>query len=153
MKDKTFLSELKQLSGCIYKNNNNKKPSNWILVSKEKNKKTGFYAETYAKNKNIIIVFRGTDMDKGKTEKFKDLSSDIMMDLFKLPPAQIINAMNYYKKIRKDFENYNIMFTGHSLGGSLAQILGAQYGNETYTFNAYGTANLIKYQVKNFDNI
>ena len=34
-----------------------------------------------------------------------------------------------------------ITVTGHSLGGSIAQILGAKYGTETVTFGAYGTKN------------
>ncbi len=76
-----------------------------------------------------------------------------MMYPFQLPPSQIISAMNYYKEINKNFKNFNIIFTGHSLGGSIAQILGSQYGNKTYTFSAYGTANLLKHQIKNYENI
>ena len=34
--------------------------------------------------------------------------------------------------------------TGHSLGGSLAQIVGALYDVETVTFNAYGVKDVIK---------
>ena len=36
------------------------------------------------------------------------------------------------------FSNYNIILTGHSLGGALAQMIGAVTGAETVTFNAYG---------------
>jgi hypothetical protein len=145
-------NELKQLSGYVYRNNQFEKPKSWIEVGKTESKITGFYAETFARGNDVVISFRGTDMkDKYDISK-RDAVSDAMMGA-KMLPGQIVNAQKYYEQVQKQFPNSKIMFTGHSLGGSLAQILGSRYGNEVVTFNAYGTGDLASYQVKYIDNI
>src|SRR5574344_267874 len=145
-------NQLKQLSGYVYKNSEFKKPNNWMVVDSTESRKSGFYSETFMNGNNIVIAFRGTDIKRGKKELTKDMYSNACMGL-SLPPSQIINAQSYYEKIKRKYPNSNIILTGHSLGGSLAQILGSEYGNQTVTFNAYGTANLLKTQIKYSDNI
>jgi len=76
----------------------------------------------------------------------------IEMKIKKLP-SQYWSALTFYKNIQSKFPNYKIVFTGHSLGGSLAQILGNETGNETVTFNAYGTGNIININPNNLENI
>ena len=44
------------------------------------------------------------------------------------------------------YPNANIELTGHSLGGSLAQIESAKTGISATTFNAYGTGEILKNQ-------
>ena len=39
------------------------------------------------------------------------------------------------------YPNANIILTGHSYGGRIAQALGAETGAETVTFSAYGISN------------
>ena len=62
--------------------------------------------------------------------------------LRKYVPVQTDNARKVYREIKSAYPNCNICLTGHSLGGSLAQIVGSETGAETVTFSAYGTANL-----------
>ncbi len=154
MPNQELHNDLKQLSGYVYRNNQFQKPKDWIEVGKSEGKNTGFYAETFVRGNDVVISFRGTDVERGNKAKAQDfVLSDIPMGA-KLLPAQIVNAQKYYKEIKKQFPNSNIIFTGHSLGGSVAQILGAEYGHETVTFNAYGVGDLMgSYHVKNFDNI
>ena len=58
--------------------------------------------------------------------------------------AQTTEALELYDKVAAEYPNSHIVLTGHSLGGSLAQIVGAIRGAEAVTFNAYGTRDMFK---------
>lgn len=66
-------------------------------------------------------------------------------------PNQYVDAQKFYEKVRKDFPNQEIVFTGHSLGGSLAQLMSNKTGHETVTFNAYGIRDILQGYVR--DNL
>lgn len=68
-------------------------------------------------------------------------------------PYQMKDAENAYLKTINKYGKENVILTGHSLGGSEAQILGAKYGAETITFEAYGTKNFNGVEVNFTDNI
>lgn len=59
-------------------------------------------------------------------------------------PAQATDALKAYDEIKRMYPNAEITVTGHSLGGSLAQIVSAIRGVAAVTFNAYGTKNMFK---------
>ena len=86
----------------------------------------------------IVITHRGTEL--GRFDG--DVTADVQMGLDMLP-TQYIYAKEYYNQISDKYEGAEISNTGHSLGGSLAQLLGAETGIQTETFNAYGAADLI----------
>ncbi len=111
---KQFDNEMKAISIGVYKGNEKSIPKDWINVS-EYDKKSGFHGEAFYKNGKVVIAMRGTD-DKD------DLANDIDMAKKKLP-NQYADAQKFYEKVRKDFPNQEIVFTGHSLGGSLAQLM------------------------------
>ena len=140
-----FDNEMKALSRGVYKGNKNSIPKDWIRVLDE-DRKSGFHGEAFYKNGKVVIAMRGTD-DKD------DLASDIDMAKKKLP-NQYADAQKFYKKVKKDFPNQEIIFTGHSLGGSLAQLMSNKTGHETVTFNAYGVRDILHGNVRdNLDNI
>lgn len=146
-------NQLKTLSGYVYKAKDATKPKDWIDVKSSENKKTGFYAEAFFKGNDIVIAYRGTDTDRGIAEPAKDvLKSDIPMGTSFLP-SQTVDARNFYEQIKNDFPNQNIILTGHSLGGSLAQIVGSETGEKTVTFEAYGIKNALDPDAKFSDNI
>ena len=144
-KNLTFDNEMKALSLGVYKDNKNSIPKDWVRFSERDNESTGFHAETFYKKGAVVISFRGTD-------DYKDLFENdfLQMGRNKLP-NQYVDAINYYNEIQKTFPSSKIVFTGHSLGGSLAQLLGNLTGNETVTFNAYGVGNLLNGNI-NYEN-
>ena len=139
-------NELKNISIGVYVGNEKYVPKDWIKINEYDNKKTGFHGEAFYKNGKIVISFRGTE------NSFQDTFSDAQMGFNQLP-NQYVDAQNFYEKVKKDFPNQKIIFTGHSLGGSLAQLISNETGNEAVTFNAYGIGDLVKGHVRENLNI
>ena len=145
-KNLTFDNEMKSLSLGVYKDNKNSIPKDWVRFSERDNESTGFHAETFYKKGTVVISIRGTDLTSSQ-----DLSNDFGMWKNHKIPSQYVDAINYYNEIQKTFPSSKIVFTGHSLGGSLAQLMGNLTGNETVTFNAYGVGNLLNGNI-NYEN-
>ena len=147
-----FDNDLKALSEGVYLGNENSIPKDWLKLSEFNEKKSGFHAEVFYKNGNIVIAMRGTD------EIWKDfVKEDVLKMGLKKLPSQYVDAQKSYKKIERAFRNVpdkKIIFTGHSLGGSLAQLMANKTGCDAVTFNAYGTAELLKGNIgENSNNI
>lgn len=141
-----FDTEMKKLCSGVYPKNRKSLPKDWIPFDSYETK-NGFYGEAFYKQKTIAIVFRGTD------DIESDGFDDIKMWLREIP-LQYYDAMNFFYKIKKNNKNTKIVFTGHSLGGSIAQLFGNATGYETITFEAYGTGAFIPFINKdNLDNI
>jgi hypothetical protein len=83
------------------------------------------------KGKKIYVSHRGT-------KRGRDLSADaaIMFGMEKYHP-RFKRAEKRVKRIREENPDYEIVHTGHSLGGSLAQYTGKKSGkdSEVVTFN------------------
>lgn len=142
-----FDNKMKALAQGVYKGNEKSIPKDWIKVS-EYDKKSGFHGEAFYKDGKVVIAMRGTEK-----EDPKDVANDLAMAMKKLP-NQYVDAQKFYEKVRKDFPNQEIIFTGHSLGGSLAQLMSNKTGHETVTFNAYGVRDILQGNVRdNLDNI
>ena len=139
-----FDTKMKELCNGVYPKKRKSLPKDWIPFDRYEDK-NGFYGEAFYNKNTIAIVFRGSN-------DTKDWISNIEMGAKQLP-WQYWTAQSFYNKINAEFPNSEIVFTGHSLGGSLAQILGNETGNETVTFNAYGTGNIININPNNLENI
>lgn len=146
--------DMKQLSIYSYYVNEREVPQGYNLlgVSPMDN---GFYACVVKKGNDITIVYRGTEGGKDKN----DLKDDARM-MFSRWPKQADNALDLYDHICDEYLGCNVSVAGHSLGGSLAQIVGVLRGTDAVTFNAYGTKQIIKNRYgsmidlnKNFENI
>lgn len=92
------------------------------------------------------LVSRGTEFDR---EPLKDGKADLQMGFGHLPD-QVADARAFLKAsekiIRNDGGNPNtdLSLTGHSLGGSITQVLGAENPQlKAETFNPYGVGNLV----------
>ena len=90
----------------------------------------------------IIVAIRGTVLS---IDNLKDLFADASF-LANTPSPEIVaeyrDAATFLRQIRSQYPNATITLTGHSLGGAIAQVLGAFYGLTTDTFNAPGASAL-----------
>lgn len=116
---------------------NHQLPVGYVYTNHYENPKSGFSAFVIKNGNKVVISYCGSDDTKDWVQ------NDIPMFLSKMP-VQSNDAIAVYKKIRQQYPHAQIILTGHSLGGSLAQIVGAIFNVETVTFNAYGTKDLIK---------
>lgn len=57
-------------------------------------------------------------------------------------PAQASDAISFHDKIQRENPASEIATTGHSLGGSLSEIVFAIRGTGAVTFNAYGVKDM-----------
>jgi Ca2+-binding RTX toxin-like protein len=96
----------------------------------------GFEALSFRNGNQIVIAYAGTYP--------KDISGDIATDLALAegsnaqlisPAQQLIQAAQYYLQIKAANPSADITFTGHSLGGGLASLMGVFFNEPTVTFN------------------
>lgn len=128
--------ELKDLSNYVYQDES-KNPYDWKTVQVNQNPNNGFYAEVMTKGDDVAVVIRGTDKWSAT-----DIASDLTMKEKHLP-SQVIDAKELYNQVQSEYPDKNVVLAGHSLGGSVAQAVGAETGAETVTFNAYGIGDTI----------
>ena len=156
--DLEFDKKMQQLSLCVYEGNEQFTPKDCECISEYEDRKTGFYAKAFRMGNKIVISIRGTEF----TSK-KDLNSDIQMNNKKIP-EQFESALKFYNSIEYKFKEkgYEIVITGHSLGGSLTQLLCHLTGCRGVTFNAYGVGDYVRSEypikseegnIKNYGNI
>ena len=58
-------------------------------------------------------------------------------------PITIKHAEEIYKNVKKLYPTVEIVHTGHSMGGSIAQIMSAKTGDLAITYNAFGTGSIL----------
>lgn len=96
-----------------------------------------------------VIAFRGTEATPLSDQTFTDLSTDASMavgsfpDQMRLALAFVDTALDQYGSQGLAIDS--LTFTGHSLGGSLAELAGYTFGSETYAYNPFG----IKWTIRN----
>ena len=132
-----FYKDLQKLNDYIYHTKQYKKPEGWICIDKYNDKKTGMYAEAYQHyNGEVVMVIKGMNIPD-----LKDIVSAERLEANRIP-SQVEPAYKFYSQLSDKYEN--VVISGYSLGGSIAQILGNDLGVETITFEAYGTGDFIK---------
>jgi hypothetical protein len=97
-----------------------------VATSSEVGNKDGYYGIAVAyiedeKVQGIYVINRGTTLTAS------DISSDLEMSLAKAFPVSlvvkhVVAGVNFAKHLKDKFDNPFIAFSGHSLGGSVAQL-------------------------------
>lgn len=132
--DTDYHEILRQAAIYAYHGKDAEIPEGYSLEESVRNVETGFYADVLVGEDNVIIAIRGTN-DGG------DLNDDVAMTRSRIP-EQTRDALDLYNRVKKEYPDKNITSTGHSLGGSLAEIVGALNGELAVGFNAYGVRDL-----------
>ena len=131
MQNGSFYDTLAALNEALY--DNISEFNGWKVIDTYTDR-TGLFIQLFEMNEDtIIFAIKGTDF-KPKTGILADIIADLSL-VKKEVPAQYKNTENYYKQATTRYKN--IIITGYSLGGTLAQMLGSKYGNETVTFEAF----------------
>jgi hypothetical protein len=108
-------------------------PEGWGLIDRQ-TKPSGFEATYFAKTnadgtKEIVIAFAPTN-----TKEMIDIITDIESGLGNVT-TQLLQAAEYYMKIRSENPNATITFTGHSLGGGIAALMGIFFNEKAVVFD------------------
>lgn len=111
------------------------------VISRNDSVTTGFFAAAYRDrvDGHVVVAYRGTDdihdglVDVGMVATRLDLQA-AQSELF---TANVVRSVTHDGKIPE------ILVTGHSLGGGLAQLNAERFSLHGETFNAYGTTGLL----------
>jgi hypothetical protein len=92
----------------------------------------------YSKRANYILAFRGSEPPSNFWEFLMDWSTDY--EQLSSPTAQYSQAAALSREVREKLNQSgaDLIFTGHSLGGGLAQIGAISTNSPAITFNAAG---------------
>ena len=111
---------------------------------------TGYQGTAYKRldTGEVVIAHRGTEFDR---EPVHDGGVDAAMVLIGVN-AQTTDAMAFTWKVLEEAKvdsqrsgrPLSVTVTGHSLGGTLAEITAYECGLHGETFNAYGAASLLR---------
>jgi hypothetical protein len=109
---------------------------------------TGFQATAYQRkgSSDIVIAYRGTEFDREPVHDGGVDAGMVLLGVNAQAPDSIAFTQEVLAKAQKDADlndrTANVTVTGHSLGGTLAEINAAKFGLKGETFNAYGAASL-----------
>ena len=148
-------SEMVRLSLHVY-GNDDALPEGWtesIKSSPEVEKKTGFFGELYEKKSpegdktEYAIAFRGT------TLKIPTIIDDVKVALGSLPRSQYEAAIDFVQQVckQKNIKPTDIVDTGHSLGGYLADAVSKTIGAKSViAFNNPGMSKRVEKELSKF---
>lgn len=132
------LQEYAQLSNRVYfrtDENRSPIPTGWIEDVRIKDQAaSGFSAGVYRKGDDIVIAYTGTNERLIADFAFGNIPAYSGGDVSSL---QVWEAMKLYLEVKRTSSaTANITFTGHSLGGGLAAMMGIFFNREARVFDA-----------------
>jgi hypothetical protein len=78
-----------------------------------------------------ILVIRGTSLH----DAF-DIEADLALAINNTNTARFNEIRQWVKMLRSAYPNKELILIGHSLGGSIASVVGKEFGLESVSFNA-----------------
>ncbi|MGQ0595642.1 calcium-binding protein [Aquabacterium sp.] len=89
---------------------------------------SGFEASVYSYQGKTIVAFAGTD-----PSQMGDLAADALLG-GGIIQRQLDQAADFYQRVKAQYGS-NVTFTGHSLGGGLASLMGVLFDKPAITFD------------------
>lgn len=128
-------------TGQLKDNNDETTPKNMIFLE-SKTDITGMTAAAYrdVETGEIYIAYTGTNPNgsiQGIVQGVQDISTDATIGLSR-ENVQVPAAISFYEDIKAKYRGSNLIITGHSLGGGLANTVNvwAKGEHTSITFNA-----------------
>jgi len=87
----------------------------------------GFEGAVYVKGNDVVVAYAGTDQSR-------DMLEDLV--LFASFPSQLVDAAQLYFYAKTHYPGANISFTGQSLGGGLASVMGVFFNRPAVVFDS-----------------
>lgn len=121
-------------------------PEGWSIVSFDESgsgkevsswSSSGFSARAYQKGNEIVISYSGTEtgenggFNSGSRSDFAHGNIPLAVGMY---AEQAYQAALFYEKIKENCPGKQITFTGHSLGGGLAGLMGVWFDKPAYVF-------------------
>ncbi|TAN82305.1 MAG: DUF2974 domain-containing protein, partial [Gallionella sp.] len=128
----TFNAQLSTFSNLSYSDAPPANFNGWTLLDVSPPNPDGFYAVAYQNSAGqVAIAYRGTDGLKG------DLAADGSFVAGSWHP-QFFDAAAFTNRFIEIYGKDNVLVTGHSLGGGIAQVMARMFGLDGATFDAPG---------------
>ena len=109
-----------------------------ISLGLENTQSTGFYAASYSWNGKTVISYRGTDSPFGSGAIGGDVANGWILSLA-APASQVTQAAAFYQQVTGKSicagPAGNVILTGHSPGGGLAEIMSVISGTQGVGFD------------------
>ncbi len=124
-------------------------PSGWVEMTDDyETRASGFEAIYFKKGDQIVISFAGTNTNFLGNDGLGDLITDIEGGLGNAT-TQLVQAAEYYMYVKNNNpEVTEFIFTGHSLGGGLAALMGEFFNEKAIVFDPAPFANAADVNVK-----
>jgi len=121
-----------QMAGAAYVSNRSKVnrfpiPAGWNSLPLHPTNPSGFEAVSFKRGNEIVISFAGTN------NKLDWIANSGLATGF--GSEQLYQAAVYYLQVKALYPDAEISFTGHSLGGGLAALLGVFFDKKAVTFD------------------
>lgn len=116
--------------------------SDWRVLDQKRNSLSGFHAQAYSRAPDMIVVaFEGSGLlrdwvGKGSIQDW--LNNLAHANPLGNVPMQYREGLEYVENLIAANPNAKIILTGHSLGGGIAQYVGASLELDAVVFNAAG---------------
>ncbi|RYH55862.1 MAG: DUF2974 domain-containing protein, partial [Alcaligenaceae bacterium] len=132
---------------------------NYEVVAHTDNPKTGFQATAYScvDRAEVVIAYRGTEFDREPAlDGFVDAGMALAGGNLQSRDSDAFTRQ-VLAQVKADAAKTNhpieVTVTGHSLGGTLAQLAAHKFGLKGEAFNAYGAAGLVNGVPKGGDQV
>ena len=131
------IGQYAELADAIYSKNDSSELNGWKRQEFEEGSffGNGFQGAVFSNSREVVVAFKGTKLG-GKTGG-QDAVADLKLVGHQVP-TQARAALSMLGKAQQVAGNRPISIVGHSLGGALAQLVGARSNVPFVTFNAPG---------------